>query len=54
MPYHCRIKVNLGGNPLSPSLDPWFDEHLAVGKIPPERILTPDCRSFKPAQMGLW
>ncbi len=52
--YATPNKVNLGGNPLSPSLDPWFDEHLAAGKIPPERILTSDCRSFKPAQGALW
>jgi hypothetical protein len=52
--YATSHKVNLGGNPLSPSLDPWFDTHLTAGKISPEKILVPECRSFRPAQMGLW
>lgn len=52
--YATTSKVRLGGNPLSPSLDPWFDEHLAAGKIPPEWIIDVACRSFKPRQASLW
>lgn len=48
--YATPNKPNMRVNPLSPSLDPDFD----VTKIPYDKIVDMDCRSFRSTQMSLW
>lgn len=48
--YATPEKANMNVNPLSPSLNPGFD----ISKIPTEKIIDVEGRSFRPSQMSLW
>lgn len=48
--YATPKTARLNIDPQSPSLDPAFD----ITKIPVDKIVEMDCRSFRPSQMSLW